>query len=59
MDIIHRSYAPSLNCNAAKTLFGGNKDCKIDLFLIACVLALIFYVLYKHYQERQKDLKRP
>lgn len=48
MDIVHRSYAPSLNHTSAKTLFEINTcSKKMDYILIAIVIVAIFWILYQ------------
>lgn len=49
MDIINRSYAPSLNQSSAKSLFDMHIcDKKIDYILIGFVILSIVWVLYRY-----------
>ncbi|MDD4931574.1 MAG: hypothetical protein PHG66_05545 [Candidatus Colwellbacteria bacterium] len=59
MDILHRSYAPSLHHSSAKTLFDMNMcSKKMDYLLIVFVILAIIWVLYHHYKRQQIEKGR-
>ena len=59
MDVINRSYAPSLRKSSSKSLFDMNMcDKKIDYILIGLVSLSIIWILYYHCNcshSRKKD----
>lgn len=54
MDIINRTYAPSLHQSSAKTLFEMNMcSKKIDYILITITIVAIIWLMYRQYKYRQ------
>lgn len=56
MDIVNRSYAPTLHQSSVKSLFDIHIcDKKIDYILIGLVTISIIWILYRHRKMKDRD----